>query len=284
MNKKITVVTAFFDIGRENWTVEKGFPDYLFRTPDSYINYFKYLALLNNEMIIFTSEKFKEKILEIRENKPTHVVVVNYPEDFLKYRNRIEEIQNSNEFKSRVSPKQIINPEYWSPDYTLVTNLKSYFVKRAIESNLITNNLVAWIDFGYCRDIQTLNGVQEWKYDFDEEKVHFFTLKKIPKLTKERVLKAIFENEVFIIGGVAIASKEKWLELQKIIYSCQLELLNENIVDDDQGIYLMALLKSRNLIQEHRLGKNQWRTLFLRYDETSKLNVIQKIRKYLGKF
>ncbi|MDI9723937.1 WlaTC/HtrL family glycosyltransferase [Acinetobacter baumannii] len=48
MNKKITVVTAFFDIGRENWTVEKGFPDYLFRTPDSYINYFKYLALLNN--------------------------------------------------------------------------------------------------------------------------------------------------------------------------------------------------------------------------------------------
>lgn len=33
-------------------------------------------------MIIFTSEKFKEKILEIRENKPTHVVVVNYPEDF----------------------------------------------------------------------------------------------------------------------------------------------------------------------------------------------------------
>lgn len=60
----------------------KGFPDYLFRTPDSYINYFKYLALLNNEMIIFTSEKFKEKILEIRENKPTHVVVVNYPEDF----------------------------------------------------------------------------------------------------------------------------------------------------------------------------------------------------------
>ena len=61
-------------------------------------------------MIIFTSEKFKEKILEIRENKPTHVVVVNYPEDFLKYRIRIEEIQNSNEFKSRVSPKQIINP------------------------------------------------------------------------------------------------------------------------------------------------------------------------------
>nr|EKV9928753.1 hypothetical protein [Acinetobacter baumannii] len=28
MNKKIKIVTAFFDIGRENWTVENGFPDY----------------------------------------------------------------------------------------------------------------------------------------------------------------------------------------------------------------------------------------------------------------
>lgn len=46
----------------------------------------------------------------------------------------------------------------------------------------------------------------------------------------------------------------------------------------------MTLLKSRYLIKEHRLGKNQWRTLFLRYDETSKLNIVQKIRKYLGKF
>ena len=79
----------------------------------------------------------------------------------------------------------------------MLTNLKSYFVKRAIESNLITNNLVAWIDFGYCRDIQTLNGVQEWKYDFDEEKYIFYA-EKIPKLTKERVLKAIFENEVLL--------------------------------------------------------------------------------------
>lgn len=52
MNKKITIVTAFFDIGRK-LDGGKGFPDYLFRTPDSYINYFKYLALLNNEMIIF---------------------------------------------------------------------------------------------------------------------------------------------------------------------------------------------------------------------------------------
>ncbi|MDO7468749.1 WlaTC/HtrL family glycosyltransferase [Acinetobacter baumannii] len=73
-------------------------------------------------------------------------------------------------------------------------------------------------------------------------------------------------------------------ELQRIVYSCQLELLNENIVDDDQGIYLMALLKNRNLIKEHLLGKNQWRTLFLRYDETFKLNIIQKFRKYLGIF
>ncbi|PJG44835.1 hypothetical protein XA39_01025 [Acinetobacter tandoii] len=284
MNKKITIVTAFFDIGRENWTVEKGFPDYLFRTPESYIEYFKYLALLDNEMIIYTSKEFEEEILKIRSGKPTHVITIDYPEVFLEFRNKIEKIQVSEEFKKRVSPKQIINPEYWSPDYTLLTNLKPHFVKNAIESNFVTNNQVAWIDFGYCRDIQTLNGVKEWRYEFDEDKMHLFTLKKIPRLNKERVLNAIFENEVFIVGGAAVASKKIWLEFQEIVYSCQLELLNEKIVDDDQGVYLMALLKNRDIVKEHCLGKNQWRTIFARYDETSKLNAIQKIKKYFDIF
>lgn len=45
----ITIVTAFFDIGRGEWATG-GFK----RTPEDYLNYFKQLAVLENEMIIFT--------------------------------------------------------------------------------------------------------------------------------------------------------------------------------------------------------------------------------------
>lgn len=280
--EKITIVTAFFNIGRENWTQEKGYPSYLFRTSEKYFDYFKNLAKLDNEIIVYTSKDFEEKIYQIRAGKPTHVVVVNYPDDYSQFYEKIQEIQKSDTFKKNISPQEILNPEYWSPDYTLLTNLKVHFVKNAIRDNLVSNNTVAWIDFGYCRDIETLNGITEWKYNFETDKVHMFNLKRIPNLTEKLVTQAIYDNNVYIIGGVTIASQEKWIELQKVVYQCQMELLNKNIVDDDQGIYLMSYFKQPDLIKLHNLGKNQWRTLFIKYDKTSKLNFMQKIKKYFN--
>ncbi len=62
MNSSITIVTAFFDIGRGSWTSDKGFSPHLERTSDSYIEYFKNLSELDNDMIIFTSNDLKPKL------------------------------------------------------------------------------------------------------------------------------------------------------------------------------------------------------------------------------
>ncbi|MBD5709322.1 WlaTC/HtrL family glycosyltransferase, partial [Citrobacter freundii] len=55
MNSSITIVTAFFDIGRGDWTSNKGFSPHLERTADTYIQYFENLSKLDNDMVIFTS-------------------------------------------------------------------------------------------------------------------------------------------------------------------------------------------------------------------------------------
>lgn len=282
--EKITIVSAFFDIGREDWTQDNGYPSYLFRTSEKYFEYFQHLATLENEMIIYTSKEYEARIYQIRAEKPTHVVVVNYPEDFKEFYIKIQNIQENEEFKKKIAPQELINPEYWSPNYTLLTNLKAYFVSDAIKKEIVSNDTVAWIDFGYCRDIETLNGIKEWKYNFEKNKVHMFNLKRIPQLTENIVMHAIYNNNVYIIGGVAIASQQKWIEFQKLVYHCQTELLNNKIVDDDQGIYLMSYFKQPELFKLHNLGKNQWRTLFIKYDTTSKLNIIQKIKKYFNIF
>lgn len=47
----ITIVTAFFDIGRGDWSVENGHPNYLQRSNEKYFKYFSNLAQLENEMI-----------------------------------------------------------------------------------------------------------------------------------------------------------------------------------------------------------------------------------------
>jgi len=67
----------------------------------------------------------------------------------------IEKVQKSEEFRSRVNKDMLVNIEYWSPEYVLINNLKTYFVNYAIRKNLFSEELVSWVDFGYERDKET---------------------------------------------------------------------------------------------------------------------------------
>lgn len=282
MNSEITIVTAFFDIGRESWSVENGHPDYLFRTSDTYLSYFEKIASLNNEMVIFTSDDFADKIREIRAGKPTKIIIFDYKNKLYNIKRRVDKIQSSDSFKSKVPDIHIINPEYWSADYALVTNLKSYFVTKAIDLGYVSNDLAAWMDFGYCRDYESLNNISTWKYNFERDKVHVFNLKKIPPLTQEIVEEAIFNNKVYIIGGVTIADKKMWYTFHDMVYKCQRELMSNSIVDDDQGVYLFAFLKKPDMFKTHFLGKDKWRTLFYTYDVSARISIVKRVKKIFG--
>lgn len=181
MNSSITIVTAFFDIGRGSWTSDKGFSPHLERTSDTYIQYFKNLSELDNDMIIFTSKELKSKIEKIRDGKRTTVIAVDINKKFRHLKNRISQIQKNDEFRSKLETHQLINPEYWSADYVLVCNLKTYFVNRAIKLKLVKDNMIAWVDFGYCRNTEVTNGLSRWSYPFDRKKINLFTIKKRAK-------------------------------------------------------------------------------------------------------
>ncbi|OOS21711.1 WlaTC/HtrL family glycosyltransferase [Moraxella lincolnii] len=127
----ITIVTAFFDIGRGNISTEH-YPSYLKRTTNTYFEYFSYLATLDNNMVIFTEEKFKEKILTMRKSRPTTVICLNIFKKFNHILAKIADIQSNHEFLSNISQELSKNIEYWNSQYVLVTNLKTYFVNYAI--------------------------------------------------------------------------------------------------------------------------------------------------------
>lgn len=280
----ITIVTGFFDIGRGTWSVENGHPCYLQRSNEKYFKYFENLAQLENAMVIFTSQEYVAKIKAIRANKPTTIIDLDLDEKFHSIKKQIADIQNCENFKAKIGKEQLKNPEYWSPEYVLVTNLKSYFLKTAIKSGHVKTNLAAWIDFGYCRNLKTLDKIQKWDFSFSEEKVHFFSIKKNFELNSENVNHAIFNNEAFIIGGVIVASSEKWLNFSKLVYDCQIQMLSQKVVDDDQGVYLQALLKQPDLFEIHYLGENQWFDVFKLYDETTHNSLKNRFKKLIGYF
>ena len=58
---EITLVTAYFDIGRGLWKKQE-------RDNNKYIEYFRFWARIKNRLIIYTTEEFREEIYEIRKS------------------------------------------------------------------------------------------------------------------------------------------------------------------------------------------------------------------------
>lgn len=280
----ITIITAFFDIGRGEWSVENGHPCYLQRTNEKYLKYFSNLAQLENDMVIFTHADYIEQIKHIRGNKPTTIIDVCLDEKFKQFKNKISAIQKNTDFQEKIGTEQLKNPEYWSAEYVLITNLKSYFVNKAIQKGLVKNPLAAWVDFGYCRNPKTLNHIKKWNFSFSQDKVHFFSIKNTFELNPENVEHAIFNNLAFIIGGVIVAAPLKWAEFSKLVFHCQKQMLNQQIVDDDQGIYLQALLKQPELFEIHYLGEEQWFDVFKKFDDQNNLSFTGRLKRMMGYF
>jgi protein YibB len=259
----ITIVTAFFDIGRGDWTPDKGLPHYLHRTTDTYMQRFGTMAKLENDMVVYTSPEFVDEITELREGRPTHILTVDFKNSFKILRDKISTVQKDSTYQSKINPRESRNPEYWSADYVVVNALKSSFVNRAKEH--ITTDLVAWMDFGYCREESTLNGVTHWQYPFDKEKIHLFNIKDWKEGTF--IEDVIFNNDVHMTGPCIIAGKDMWLQLEQLIHHSLNELFNTNLVDDDQTLLLMSYLLKPELFELHPVSKDDWFIIFKDYNE-----------------
>lgn len=277
INNHISIVTMFFDIGRGDWSKQAGIADFANRDNDKYFAYFAHLAKLDNDMVVFTTPNFDERILALRENRPTRIVHVDLDNQFGEYIDQISAIQNNPQFINRIPEELHQHPEYRSPKYVLINNLKTYFVNQAIEQGLTRHLQVAWVDFGYCRDNSTLGDIKEWRYDFDPKFLHLFTLKNPYYLgfiknirfphTIDKAYYAIFHNRPTIIGGVIVANHLLWKEFFDAVCLAQKQLLSENIIDDDQGIYLLSYLKNKYFIKLNFLGKANWFGVFQQFHQ-----------------
>jgi protein YibB len=266
----ITIVTAFYDIGRGNWTSDKNLPSYLHRTTDTYLERFSYLTELSNPIIVFTSEDLVDKIKNLNPSKKNLTVLAFDPfEEFKQARSLIDSIQNTEIFRKKIHFSQIKNPEYWNKDYVLVTNLKPYFVNRAINLGLIESNMTAWIDFGYCRTKDKIPSTKKWYYQFDESKIHLFAYKHYDGKSIESV---VATNDVYILGAKIVANKKMWPKMLNLMQSSFDYLTKKNIVDDDQGLLLLSYITdpnafTLNIIPDHQLGHDPF-VLFQQYNNS----------------
>jgi len=249
----ITIVTAFYDIGRGDWTPDKGLPHYLHRSTETYIERFTHLTKLDNELIVVTTPDIGKRLKEISEK----VKIIEYDpfDEFSTHMSKIIGIQESVAFRQMIHPSQIKNPEYWSQKYVLVNLLKSHFVNKAIDAGLVSNNLVAWLDFGYCRSENTLPKSLKWSYDFDPTKIHLFAYKDLDK--RNNLQNIIATNDVHILGAKIVAHKKMWPVMESKMFKAFDVLYVNKLMDDDQTLMLICATENPELFEQHRIPDHQ---------------------------
>lgn len=253
----ITIVTAFYDIGRGDWKPEKGLPHYLERSVDTYIERFSHTAKLENEMVVFSTPDIIEKLRPLRAGKEDKTKFVEFDPRaaYAKVREEIVKVHQDKEYQDLIYKSQRLNPEYWNADYVLVTNLKATFVDMAIKNNLVSNDMVAWIDFGYCRDASKIPPSMKWEYDFDPTKIHLF---KYHDYQEGRSLQdLVASNDVHILGAKAVASKEMWSVMSQLMNKSFQILMSNKLVDDDQTLFLISTLLNPELFELHQIPDHQ---------------------------
>lgn len=267
----IAIITAFYDIGRAEWGTRPGVPEWLARSVQDYFACFERLARLDNELIIFTEEKFRDRVLAIRaqhgKQDKTRVlcrdIFVKYREDL----DKISSVMKRLDFVDGV--KMPYCPEYWEPRYVLINYLKSAFASEAIESGQITSSLVAWLDFGYCRNRFILPPSMRWDYLFSD-KIHLFNIRL---LDDADIIGIIKSNTVYFQGCHIVASQQKWPELRKLMRRSFDALIAQNLIDDDQTMLLMSYREAPELFETHFVntsGIANWFVVMREYNMVNK--------------
>lgn len=250
----ITIVTAFYDIGRGDWTPEKGFPHYLQRTTETYIERFSHMAQLENPMIIFSTPDIIEKLRPLRGERPTKWVDFDLFKNYADLIKQIHDIQKKDEYQNMIHPSQRANPEYWNPHYVIVNFLKSVFVNLAIKHKMINTELIAWLDFGYCRTPDKIPASKKWSYDFDVNKMHLFNYKEYDGVPIQRIIST---NDVYILGAKIVGGITAWPKFELLMKDSLIELGQHGMVDDDQTLMLMSTIKQPDLFELHKIPDHQ---------------------------
>ena len=144
----VTLVTAFFDIGRKNWNVCQ-------RDNSVYFINCEKVLKQKNPIIIFTTEEYKDKCEEIRRKTDKNMMYTKFfiiPFENLRYyeyRDLIRSIQDKNNLIQGVHNADYVKePEYTKPDYVILINNKINFMKQVSDMNPYNSQFFQWIDFG----------------------------------------------------------------------------------------------------------------------------------------
>ena len=235
-----TIVTAFFDTGRETWQTPGAAPSRYRRGTDFYLGAFNRLARLPNPMVIFTEPRFAATVLAARESAGlaaiTRVFTLESLFDAPPATTLLAAVaaRQTAQFRRFVWAPDL--PEYNEPRYVAINALKSAFVLTAMHFGAVATADVAWLDFGYCRSDDQFDAAVPWRFDT----MGCMNLFQVLVLDDTTILDVVRSGQVWFHGALAVGPTIAWPDYADALDAAFRALLACDLVDDDQTLVLMA--------------------------------------------
>jgi hypothetical protein len=145
MNPTSTIVTAFFDIGRE----QRGDG----RKLNEYLDWIQKTLKLNCYLYIVTEEKFRTFFEENRPSEykdKTFIKIIQFSDShYYRYIDQMRAIVGTPEYKARIAyPNRV---ECVLPEYNVIQYSKMDYLRMAIEENPFGSEYFFWLDAGASR-------------------------------------------------------------------------------------------------------------------------------------
>jgi protein YibB len=237
----ITLVTCFYNINRENW---KTFT----RSTDVYFKKVENLFNKKNPIVIFTTENYVNKCIEIRKKTDTFLIytkIIVIPFEELMYYDKIDKIRE-------IQQNNIINipndsrdcPEFCIPEYIILINNKLNFIKKVADENIFNSSIFQWVDFGLHTNLFKNNNkffdenyFSNIFYKKDKIKIVCFeNPKKINDISK------FYNSHLLTVSAALIGGDfnaiNKFYNLCNNEFEC---MINNKLMNQEQYIYYYLL-------------------------------------------
>lgn len=235
----ITLVSAFFDIGREKY-------NFLPRSKEKYVNDFKRWARIQNDLIFYCDNKvIGDTVMEIRKSfgreKNTTVIVTDIFEVDPILLKQMEEVEKNEDF---LEFRKIRNTPENKANYNYVMLMKYWCTYNAASVVKDKTTQLAWFDFGYEHGGETFENEEDynflWDYDFNG-KITLFRLPYEEKRPIFKVIQTIHPDSV--MGSLVIMPVSLAEEFYICVKNAMQTICDVGFIDDDQLLLLMASRK-----------------------------------------
>lgn len=252
MERKITIISAYFDIGRGSMQNNR-------RGNEEYFEYFSFWARLRNDLVVFSEGKNVEKIRAIRARLSPDAKTTVVParlDDFSPELSSIvrETFLKYNQAAFRKHPRNI---EVLSSDYCLLTVLKPFYVCRAISEGLVPGgNAALWLDFGYNHGGEYYKNPEEFDFSLTESclpedirsglknnKLLVFSRNDAALKSVAPAVQYYFNMDVALMAGLIFGSADAWRFFRDEMFKTVKKFAEFGGVDDEQ-FYMISIYRN----------------------------------------